>query len=329
MKIRISKKIELNIRSFIKKEDLLKRGDTLIVGVSAGPDSMALLFLLSKWMKSENWKIKVAYVDHGLRRAAKEEKECVEKISKQLGVDFVWGYKNTRLLQRQQKLSLEEAARKLRYEFLRKEANKYTSAKIVLAHHLNDQVETFFVNVLKGSGLGGLSGMKAKEGNIIRPLLQVSKKEILQYIKEKKISYCMDASNQDVSMLRNQVRHRLLPYIKKHFRWNLYKTLPRMMSVLKDEHEFIEEWMNAYDPLPKTKEHRVSVPTFIAWPEAIQRRFIKKILDAMSTQRNYSSFHIEAARELFFNPVSNKKLLLPEGIVAKKLKREVVWSKRL
>ncbi len=347
----IQKQVELKVLKFILDQRLITPGDSLLVAVSGGADSVCLLMLLAKWAKVRQWKLKVAYFDHGLRSAAKKEALFVERISKKLGLSFVRGYANCKVLKKISKCSTEEIARKARYEFLQKEAKHMDSpvkpgndsfrgddrgAKIALAHHMNDQVETFFVNLLKGSGLGGLSGMKPQEGNLIRPLLTLTKEEILAYLKSQKISFLTDETNRSHPFLRNKVRQCLLPYIERVFpEWNLLKTLPRLMAVLKAEHELLgllaEQWerqfVSPWGLAPQGAGYRIGTKEFLALPAGLQRRIIKNTLEKLSPQRNFTSSHVEENRKLFSNPTSQKILVLPEGVRAKKLKNEVFFNK--
>ncbi|MBI2645527.1 MAG: tRNA lysidine(34) synthetase TilS [Deltaproteobacteria bacterium] len=325
--MRIQKQVELKVLKFIFDQKLISSGDSVLVAVSGGGDSVSLLVLLAKWAKVRNWTLKVAYFDHGLRRASKKEALFVERLARKLELPFVRGYANCKALKKISKLSTEEIARKIRYEFLRKEAE----GKIALAHHMNDQVETFFVALLKGGGLGGLSGMKSQEGNLIRPLLSLSKEEILAYLKSQKISFLTDETNVSHPFLRNKVRHQLLPYIERVFpEWNLLKTLPRLMSVLKAEHELLgllaRHWEEQFVSI-KGAGYAIGTKEFLALPSALQRRIIKNTLEKLSSQRNFTSSHIEENRKLFSNPVSQKILMLPEGVRAKKLKNEVFFNK--
>ena len=173
--------------------------------------------------------------------------------------------------------------------------------------------------------------MKSQEGNIIRPLLSVTKEEILAYLKSQKISFLTDETNVSHPFLRNKVRHSLLPYIERTFpEWNLLKTLPRLMAVLKAEHELLgllaQHWEGQFVSI-KGAGYVIGTKEFLALPSALQRRIIKNTLEKLSSQRNFTSSHIEENRKLFSNPVSQKILMLPEGVRAKKLKNEVFFNK--
>jgi tRNA(Ile)-lysidine synthase len=352
-KTNFKKKFELKVRRFIRDEGLLTKDDRCVVAVSGGADSLCLLLLLSQWAKREGWDLKVAYFDHRLRESADHEKVFVQNWSQKLGFPFVSGEADCGTIQKEQKLSMEEAARQERYRFLKKEAeifgffvngvngvnrvNRQKTVKIATGHHLDDQVETFFVNLIKGSGLSGLSGMKPKTAQknecLIRPLLAVTKQEILDYLQHQNIRYCVDETNDDCwngHILRNRVRQRLIPFLKKEFQWNLFKSLPRMMKVLASENQFLKaiekEWGERHIHWQK-KGASIRVCDFKNLDAALQRRVIKRVLDRFSPRRNYSSRHIEENRKLFFNTVSNKKIILPEGIVASRTKEEIRWQK--
>ena len=318
---------------------MLLPNDRCLVAVSGGPDSLALLLLLSKWAKREGWKLKVAYFHHQIRNSADEEIAFMREWAERLCLPFVSGTAPCPEMQKKEKLSLEEIARRERYRFLKKEASCFGSEKVAVGHHLDDQMETFFVNLIRGSGLSGLAGMKPKNGmprssrgmTIIRPLLCVTKQEILAYLAMQNMSYCKDETNDSPSMLRNRVRHRLLPFLKKEFEWNLGKSLPRMMKVFSAEHQLLsaieKEWGRHGIHWEKEGGASVGIQNFIHLDEALQRRIIKKILDRFCLNRNYSGQHIEENRRLFFNPVSHKRVVLPEGVVARRLKNEIRWDK--
>ncbi len=331
------KQFELKVLKFISDQKLILPGDSVVVAVSGGPDSVCLLMLLSKWAKARNWNVKVAYFDHGLRAAAKKEAHFVERLAKEMGFPFVQGSADCKRLKENTKLSTEEIARKVRYSFLQKEAQQMDPrsylAKIAVAHHRDDQVETFFIALLKGSGLGGLSGMSASEGNMIRPLLAVTKEDIQQYLKSQKISFLTDETNASHLFLRNKVRLKLLPYLKKTFpEWNILKTLPRMVTVLKSEHEFLKrvakEWERQFVGIHKNG-YVIGTKDFLGLPMALQRRIIKNTLEKLSPQRNFTSSHVEENRKLFLNAVSQKTLVLPEGVRVKKVKNEVFFNKTI
>lgn len=326
------KQFELKVLKFIKDEKLLSAGDPIVVSVSGGPDSLCLLLLLAKWAKKEQWNLTVAYFDHGLREEAKEEARFVKNWAEKLELPFIQS-KGDSLKKKKEGFSTEEAARTLRHSFLKKEAKKMNNAKIAMAHHINDQIETFFIGVLKGAGLGGLSGMAPCLYSVVRPLLCVTKQDILDYLKQKNISFKVDETNVEKIFLRNRVRLELIPFIKNHFpEWNIEKTLPKMMRVFKDEHDFLEKLSQTWKKeqfIMQKEGYVVGIEVFKKLPIALQRRMIKNTLETLGSMRNFSSSHIEETRKLFLNPAGNKKLMLPEGVQVKKFKKAVFFEETL
>ncbi len=215
----------LNIEWFLKK--YIWKNDTVILACSTWPDS---IFLLHEILNS-NYKnnLIVCYFNHHLREEANEEEVFIKKLSKKYKFKLEIGeahIKSIRLISKS--VSIEELARKERYEFLENIRQKYNGKYILTAHHLDDKIETFFFNLLRGSKLTGLINMTEESGNILRPLLHLEKAQILISLKEKKILYRLDASNLDTTITRNFLREDIIPlfkWINPKFKENIEKTL--------------------------------------------------------------------------------------------------------
>ena len=190
----------------------------LVAAVSGGADSMALL----KALKNLGLPVIVAHFNHRLRETSGSEAAALEKLSEEWGLPIVVGEDDVRAFASQQRLGLEEAARQCRYQFLFNVAEKKGAQAIVTAHHADDQVETILMHFLRGAGFNGLEGMRlvsylkqfSKEIPVWRPMLEFSKAEILKYCAEKRLDYCNDESNADLSYFRNNLRHKLIPEIE-------------------------------------------------------------------------------------------------------------------
>lgn len=181
--------------------------DILVVAVSGGPDSMVLLDLLRKL----NYRLIVAHVNHGLRREAEREEKLVQTYCAKHNLEFTVRQVDLS----RQKTAIEERARELRYAALAEIARRSNAQWIVTAHTADDQVETVIANWLRGSLVRGLGGMRAVNGNIVRPLLGCWKIELLNYAKRHKLKYATDKSNDDIQFTRNRIRHQLLPELRK------------------------------------------------------------------------------------------------------------------
>lgn len=205
--------IEKNVRD----HRLLSPGDKIIVAVSGGPDSTALLLVLHRLAPRYRWKLIVAHVNYHSRGADSERDEAfVRRLTKKLKVPLV--VKSIRL--NRQANNFEERARDVRYSFFEIVAKKHQTNKIVVAHTADDQIETMIQNVLRGSGLRGAAGMPVKRGQVIRPLLGVRREEVLRWLRRQKQSYRVDRSNRDIKYQRNWIRWRLLPYLRSR-RWEV------------------------------------------------------------------------------------------------------------
>lgn len=187
----------------------ISTGDTLIVGVSGGPDSTALLNLLAEFSREVKIKIVVAHVNHGIRgREADRDEDFVKSLAKKRGLKFE--VLRVKLLG---KAALEERGRQVRREFFEKLFKEYKARWIVTAHTQDDQIETIFMNFLRGSGPAGLKGMELAGRKYLKPLLDISKKEIFEYLKAQELKFCKDRTNEDTSFRRNFVRKKILPLI--------------------------------------------------------------------------------------------------------------------
>ena len=203
----------------------------VVVGVSGGPDSMALLHAMTEL----NLSPVAAYYNHGLREEADQEAEFVRKTADSLGVPFREESGDVRLFSDEGGLSIEEAARILRYQFLFKMAVDLHAGAVAVAHHADDQVETVLMKLLRGTGMKGMLGMQpvglpnqwSESIPLIRPFLGIWKEQILEYLNENQISTLTDPSNAELIFRRNKIRHELVPFLENitpGFRQRLLQT---------------------------------------------------------------------------------------------------------
>ncbi len=296
MKQEITKEIENKFVAAIEQHQLVDKNERILLGVSGGSDSMALLHLFAaNFGKTE---LVAVYIDHGLR---KEEikKECcaVKEMCRQLTIPF-WSKKVKVDTLAAQGFSIEEAARILRYKAFREIARQNDCKKIAVAHTADDQVENFFLRLIRGAGVSGVKGMRYKNGDIIRPLLDFRKKELQEYLLQKKICWFDDSSNSDPAFLRNRVRLQLLPLLKKDFSPTIEKQVLQFMQIVGEEDVFLmQEVENIWQDLieEKKKNHPLSIELkakkFSAIHKALQRRIIEKCIVQM--QGAPSFLHIE------------------------------------
>ncbi|MGB1248121.1 MAG: tRNA lysidine(34) synthetase TilS [Chitinophagales bacterium] len=213
--------MKYKVSIFNKKQSLFHDGDKLLLAVSGGLDSMVLLGFFAK----EQVDIEVAHCNFGLRgEESDEDEKLVERICKTKNIAFHSTRFDTNKYAQEYKLSIQEAARDLRYEWLEKIRQEENCKYILTAHHLDDNIETLLYNLTKGTGITGVRGMLPKNGKIIRPFLTVSRENILLYAKENDVNYREDSSNASTKYNRNKIRHKVIPILQE-INPNLEKTM--------------------------------------------------------------------------------------------------------
>ena len=225
----------------IEKNNLIENGDSLVLGVSGGPDSISMLDILRKLQENIKFKINVAHINHGLRENAKIDEEYVEKYCEKYNIPFYVLHADVRKIAEETKRGLEETGRDVRYKFYDEVLEKTDSNKIAIAHNANDYVETIIMNVLRGSGPNGLKGIEMIQGKYIRPLLTSKREEIEEYCKEEKLNPRHDESNDENEYTRNKIRNIVIPYIEKEFNPNIIETLTRLSEIVKEEQEYLNK----------------------------------------------------------------------------------------
>ena len=238
---------------------------------------MVLLHTLSALAGENRWQLSVAHFNHQLRGPASvADEKLVRQAAKKLSLEFFYEAADVQRFAEQSKISIEMAARKLRHEFLAHTANKNKIPTIALAHHADDQVELFFLRLLRGAGGEGMAGMKWQSASpadgkisLVRPLLASSKTDLLEFARAQKIKFHEDASNAASDFLRNRIRHELLPLLRKKYQPGINKTVLRLMEIVSAENEFVSA-ASEHAPLGGSD--------FYTLPVAIQRRFLQREL---------------------------------------------------
>lgn len=251
-----------------------------LVGVSGGRDSVALLH----WLVESGYKRLVAcHLNHQLRGTSSDrDARFVKKFVESYDVDLEMGSANVKTLATKQRMSIEAAAREARYKFFAQIAKQRRAQTIFLGHHADDLVETFFINLFRGSGASGLGAMREVSKRrindvdltIVRPFLGIWRSEIDEFIAQRRLQFREDESNKDVAALRNRIRHRIIPYLEKTLGRNIRQNIFRAAMIVAEEEDWIE------DHLPNASDADLAVAELRELPVALQRREILKWLRA-------------------------------------------------
>lgn len=233
--------MQKKVEDYINRWNMLVPGDTVIVGLSGGADSVCLFFLLKELSPKMRFRIVAVHVNHGLRgEAADADEDYVRMICKAGSIPLECYHLDILSFAGKEKLSTEEAGRIARRYAFEEVLEKHGGTKIALAHHQDDNAETFLLHAARGSRLKGLGGIYPVNGKYIRPLLCVSRKEIEGYLTEKGIDYCIDASNKDNIYTRNRIRNHVLPYFTEYINPQTVQHLNSAMEQLRDIQGFME-----------------------------------------------------------------------------------------
>lgn len=236
------KRIEQKVLKFIGEKNLIQKDDRILVALSGGPDSVYLLHFLNKYNKKFKISLGAIHINHGLRgKAALADENFCKNLTKKLGFPFYSVKKNVKASAKKLKVSTEEAGRIVRYEEFEKLSAREGFTKIATAHIADDNAETVLLNLIKGTGLNGVSGIPYSRGKIIRPLLALTKEEILQYLIFYKIDYRTDLTNLKNEYERNFLRNEIIPLIKKRLNPSLENTLLKSSGVFKEINNFVKK----------------------------------------------------------------------------------------
>ena len=282
-----------------------------LIGVSGGRDSIALLH----WLVNLGYdRLIVCHLNHQLRgQSSDADARFVQKLAAKYQVGFELGAANVRALARKKKMSLETAAREARYSFFSKAAKRRRCHKIFLAHHADDLVETFLLNLIRGAGLTGLGGMRDVSSRqihgvdltILRPLLSIWRSDIDKYVRECHLRFREDATNKNLAPTRNRIRNRIIPYLEKILDRNIRQNLWRTATIAAEE----ENWLDK--EVPDLTNVDLSVPKLRALPVALQRRAILKWLRVQNIS-GVGFEVIERVRLLLDPNVRTAKVNLPQ-----------------
>lgn len=307
------------VRALLTAQVAFAPGEWVVVAVSGGVDSMVLLDLMDRLRASLEIQLCVAHLDHQLRPTSAEDSRFVAEAARQRGLPCRVGCRDVGQYARQRRLSLEAAARQLRYQFLEEVAAAIGAQKIALGHHADDQAETVLLRLLRGSGATGLGGMEiVREGRYLRPLLGFERAELEAYARCAGIDFRQDATNRDLRFARNWVRHELMPLLRR-FNPRIVRVLNRTAQVLREEdrllaglsRQALPEVAYAESKILCSRRKRIlDVPRLFAYPVAMQRRILRAVLQDLSEREGPSDFvHLEKVLALLRQSESGVRVI--------------------
>lgn len=327
--------MDLQFHNIIKNKLKLTKQQRVVIAFSGGMDSVCLLDLFRK----NKFPIIVAHFNHGIRRNADRDENFARDISRKFGLEFVSEKADVPIFAKENHLSLEEAARKKRYEFLFRIAREKGAQAIAVGHHANDQVETMMMHLLRGSGLSGLTGMREITVNpefdseiiIIRPLLTFWRSEIEEYCQNHDLEFVVDETNASDLYERNRIRHEILPFLIDRYP-GLYQRLLNMSNVVHYENEIIQElFTEIWDQICLERHSqyiRIKKAGLLNQPLGIQRRVIRWVAFSLKPRlRDLSYKNVENILNFL---VSDKtgEIDLQENLLAVVTQKEIIFGSR-
>jgi len=306
-------RLDTAVRRALQSLGLPGSGRTLVCALSGGADSVALLDALTERARRDGFELVAAHLDHGLRPSASADAAFCGELCGRLGVRLVAARGDVRARARREKGTLEELARAERYAFLRRVKDETGAVAIAVAHTEDDQAETFLLRLLRGSGGAGLQAMRPRSGDVLRPLLGVSRAEVLAHLGARGLPWREDETNRDHAFARNRVRHELIPYLEHHFNPRLRPALARAAELLAAEQLLLDALVKAPDR-DASGSVTLALGELRAVPEALARLRVRKALEVTGGLRGVGERHVRRILELAGRAAaSGRWLALPGG----------------
>jgi tRNA(Ile)-lysidine synthase len=287
------------VRRTIRRNSLFPPGARILVGLSGGSDSVALVLLLRELSEHEGFAVAaLAHLNHSLRQSATRDEQFCRAFAEQVGLAITVESIDVASYARTQHLSVEQAARRVRYEFLHRAAEEASADRIAVGHTRDDQAETFLLKLIRGAGLTGLGGIYPRRGKVVRPLLDVSRQELRAYLTSRGQMWVEDETNLDLSNPRNRIRHRVLPELDLAHGASVSPAIARAAAIVREDGQWLDEVSNArFDAIVVRATGRLEIDAgaLNAEPPPVRRRVVLEALRLMAIGREIGLDHVEAA----------------------------------
>ncbi len=318
--------------TFSEKNNLITQNDSILVALSGGADSVALLHLLSRLRSKMNVSIAAVYLNHQLRKkAAKKEEIFCQNLCDSLNIELHLTLADIAALVKKNKKGIEETARDYRYELFETLANEYNYTKVALGHHLNDQVETILFRIFRGTGKTGLKGIPPKRDIFIRPLLEIQKDEILLYLKLRKLKFCKDKSNDKSLYKRNYIRNKLIPLLKTNLNQSVEKAILNLSETISEEELFldsiVQKKIKKILSVSVGNKILLTKDKFLQCDQWVQRRILRQCI-VMLSQNN--TFPNKETVDMLINTIllNKKALSIPQKLEMHIVDNQVILFSR-
>jgi tRNA(Ile)-lysidine synthase len=282
------------VKETIARHNLLEKKDKVLLAYSGGLDSTGLVAIFLELREEWLLELFLGHFNHRLRPGADEDEQFVRQVAQEYALPLFVASEDVRSYAKQNRLNLEEAGRVLRYDFLSETAQKVGGAKIATGHTLNDQAETFFLRLIRGSGLKGLGSISpVVEGRIIRPLIALERKEIADYLGRKGLAFRHDESNLDRNFYRNRVRLVLIPSIQENFEPKIVRRIGKIVNILQEEEDLLDRWAAQESKkviFGDEEDPRLDFQVLSALPKGLARRVVRKFIHKLKGNLRDISF---------------------------------------
>src|SRR4051812_7540540 len=291
-----------NVRRSIRRYNLLPAGSRVVIGLSGGSDSVALTLVLQELSRHGGFQVAaLAHLNHQIRSAAASDEAFCRALALRRGLPIVVESADVPGLAAAQRLSLEDAGRRARYDFLRRAATQVEATVVAVGHTRDDQAETVLLKLARGAGLAGLGAIYPRRDVVVRPLIDVSRAELQAFVTQHGEAWIDDETNADLANPRNRVRHRVLPELEAAYGGSARGALARTAILAREDAEWLDQVANdRYSELCIDDQSTLQfeVAALAAQPAAIRRRVLLRALRAVSGGREVGFDHVETALDV-------------------------------
>ena len=290
------------IRRTIRRHGLCQNGTRLLIGLSGGSDSVALTLLLQELSEQDGFTVvSLAHLNHRLRCTATRDEQFCHDLAERIGLPIAVESIDVGSYAESQRLSVEDAARRLRYDFLHRVSELVSADRIAVGHTRDDQAETFLLKLIRGAGLTGLGGIYPRRANVIRPLIDVGRADLRRYLESRGQGWVEDETNDDLENPRNQIRHKVLPELDLAANTSSTPAIARAAAIVREDGQWLDELSDRrFDVLVARSNAglEIDVSGLMAEPAPVRRRVVLAALRLVAPNREIGFEHVESALEV-------------------------------